>query len=75
MGGGACHSALRLVGQEPEPSQATDMALASGMLLPGQGLRGRLPMVLTLSQIANAVKYGVVLFVLRPLLYCSLVST
>ena len=24
----ACHSALRLVGQEPEPSQATDMALA-----------------------------------------------
>ena len=23
-----CHSALRLVGQEPEPSQATDMALA-----------------------------------------------
>ena len=24
----ACHSALRLVGQEPEPSQVTDMALA-----------------------------------------------
>ena len=24
----ACHSALRLVGLEPEPSQATDMALA-----------------------------------------------
>ena len=24
----ACHSALRLVGQEPEPIQATDMALA-----------------------------------------------
>ena len=23
-----CHSALRLVGQEPEPSQATDVALA-----------------------------------------------
>ena len=24
----SCHSALRLVGQEPEPSQATDTALA-----------------------------------------------
>ena len=24
----SCHSALRLVGQEPGPSQATDMALA-----------------------------------------------
>ena len=28
----ACHSALRPVGQEPEPSQATDMALASCFL-------------------------------------------
>ena len=28
----ACHSALRLVGQEPEPSQMTDMALACSLL-------------------------------------------
>ena len=31
----ACHSALRLVGQEPQPSQATDMALTC--CFPGEG--------------------------------------
>ena len=37
----ACHSGLRLVGQEPEPSQATDMALAYCFL----GGMGRLPLL------------------------------
>ena len=39
----SCHSALRLVGQEPEPSQETDMALACCFL--GKGLRCRLPLL------------------------------
>ena len=37
-----CRSALRLVGQEPEPSGDW---YDSGMLLPGQSLRGRLPLL------------------------------
>ena len=39
----ACHSALRPVGQEPEPIQATDIALACCFL--GESLMGRLPLL------------------------------